>query len=272
MAITTASQLQALLPYRRLVLLDKTTNSTQPGAGNWGSHWTSAGGSPAGATPTAAAVCDNTTPGALSMPSPGAGETLYLCSVERATLGLNGFAPVSHLIYDRLVHSGGLSAVVTTAQAVNTPALTRYTDGIGVFPYLEVYATLGGTITTALVDYTNDAGVAKQTTVSLGGSANQAVSNMVRIPLNAGDLGVRSVEQVTLAGSTVVAGNFGVTLARHHCWFPLGSGRGNDARSYDWMDLGLPIIEANACLALASSIASGASRYGVNCNLGFLSA
>jgi hypothetical protein len=189
-AITTASQLQALLPYRRLVLLDKTTNSTQPGAGNWGSHWTSAGGSPAGATPTAAAVCDNTTPGALSMPSPGAGETLYLCSVERATLGLNGFAPVSHLIYDRLVHSGGLSAVVTTA----------------------------------------------------------------------------------LAGSTVVAGNFGVTLARHHCWFPLGSGRGNDARSYDWMDLGLPIIEANACLALASSIASGASRYGVNCNLGFLSA
>ena len=64
------------------------------------------------------------------------GSTAYLARLAGA-ISVAG----SLLIYDRLVHTSGLSGTVAspTAQTVNTTPLTRYTSGAGVECWLEWY-------------------------------------------------------------------------------------------------------------------------------------
>lgn len=120
------------------------------------------------------------------------------------------------VVIDRLSHQAGLSGTVTTPQTTNLPtaALTRYTDGVGVMAGLSIYSWIGSTATTFTVSYTNQAGTSGRTSTAhaIGGSSKQADSSFVPIPLQQGDTGVRSVESVTLAGTTGGAGNFGVVL------------------------------------------------------------
>lgn len=122
------------------------------------------------------------------------------------------------VLIDRLTHSGGLNATITTAQTTNLPtaALPRYTNGEGVMVGLVCWGTIGSTATTVTVSYTNQDGTPGQTTpaATFGASGNNAPTRLIALPLANGDRGVRSVESVTVAGSTGTAGNFGVVLFR----------------------------------------------------------
>lgn len=173
--------------------------------------------SKAGVAPTTAAVCDNTTTGALN---------------KETDIGLSGFdwrfvssqinttSPfMQFLIADRLCATGGLVANTTSTQTTNLPTapLTRYTDGNNVFAALEVYVNTGSVSTTFTCSYTNQNGTPGQTSkpaVIGGTNAGQSPGKLLMIPLADGDTGVRSVESVTLAGDTTDSGNFGVTLFR----------------------------------------------------------
>lgn len=177
--------------------------------GTLGSLWTA---NPfGGAVPTTAAALDNTTTGALNGFRNGNGSPLRLM---RMNFGY--YTSATLMLVDRLSHQGGLSAVVTTAQTTNLPtaALTRYTSGVGVWMGLQIYTQLGTTATTFSVSYTNSSGTSGRTSPLqvIGGTGNREAGKIIPICLQEGDIGVQSVESVTVTATTGTAGAFGVVL------------------------------------------------------------
>ena len=217
-------------------------------AGKWTSLWRyncSVGGS--GALPGAVNVPDNTTRGGLMHSNPTGGREKWLLGN-----GIVAGAAGALLIYDRLLHNSGLSGTLTTAQTVGG-TLTRNTSGEGNQIWVEIYTLIGTTATTITASYTNQAGVSGRTTkpVAIGGTGNREGERLLPLPLQDGDTGVQAVASVTLAASTITAGNFGVTVVK-----PMGLGIIPAAGTGYWRDYvsglpGLPKIDIDACLALA---------------------
>lgn len=180
-------------------------------AGRLYSSWLTAGQDlGAGVAPTTAAVPSSTLAGAIGQADSTSGALRCLLAEVASNT-----TPVL-VLCDRLSHSGGLSAIVTGAQTTNLPtaALTRNTTGEGVQIALEIYTQIGTTATTITVSYTNQAGTAGRTSPAIvfGGTNYREASRFIPVPLQAGDTGVRSVENVNIAVSTGTAGAFGVTL------------------------------------------------------------
>jgi hypothetical protein len=204
----------------------------------------------AGVAPTAAVVPTNATPGTFQHTNAGAGQKQLLGAQ------LNLVFPGVHLIVDRLSHQGGLSGTDITAQTTNLPtaALTRYTSGVGVMIGVSIYTLIGTTATTVSVSYTNSDGVAGRTSIPhiIGGTNFREVARLLLLPLQEGDVGVRSVESVTLTASTGTIGNFGITLfkplAAVICDDIVGSSISHFVTGK--FGGGLPAVEANAALSI----------------------
>lgn len=226
-------------------VIDVSKNSQNLSVGRIHSAWTTAPF--AGATPTTAAAPTSATAGALGQPNPTGDLRLIGGCVSMAVGGVV-------FLVDRLSHQGGLSGTVTTAQTTNLPtaALTRYTDGVGVMIGLEIYTQIGATGTTVTCSYTNQDGTNGRTSQAtvLGGAGFREAQRVIELPLQEGDYGVRSVEDVTLAGTTGTAGNFGITLYKPLMMFPAYI----TGQTFEWDSLlnaggCMPEILDDACLA-----------------------
>lgn len=200
-------------------VLTLTKNMISFTAGRFGSMFLS---NPfGGSAPTTAVALDSTSAGAPPAWKNGGTNPLRLVRVNYGY-----YLNASIMIIDRLSHQGGLSGTVATAQTTNLPtaALTRYTSGVGVHMGLQIYSAIGTTATTVTVSYTNSAGASGQTSIptAIGSAAYNAASIIIPLPLQEGDVGVQSVESVTLAASTVsAAGNFGVVLYKPLVMMPV---------------------------------------------------
>jgi hypothetical protein len=187
------------------------------------------------------------TQGALRHTNATTGKELWLLGVEAVATSGGSF-----ILYDRLVHTRGLSGLSTAAQAVNTAALTRNVTGVGNQIWIEIYALIGTAATTLTASYTNQAGVAGKVTlpVVFGGTNAREEARLIRLPLADGDTGVQSVQTITVPLSTNVQGDYGVTIAR-----PLVRGYVEGPATACFRDLlsGVPsmmTIPDDACLAL----------------------
>lgn len=216
---------------------------TSKGAGQFQSLWKAGGRPAAGASPgsTSGVVPTSATAGAIPFVDASGGNTLYLARFEASSSTIESF-----LIYDRLVHSDGLSGTVTTAQTIGTPSLTRSTTGAGVGIWIEWYTATGSTGTTATIKYTNQAGTTGQT-ATVGFPASPTIGAMIPVPLAVGDTGVQAVASLQLTASTLTAGSFGITLCSRIATLPLAVA--NVGQLYDYAQLGLPVIDNGACLA-----------------------
>jgi hypothetical protein len=170
----------------------------------------------AGNTPSTAIAPDNTTTGAINI-NTDVGQGTFDFRPSGAIINNAQISNYSLGLLDILSIQGGLSAIVTTAQTTNLPtaALTRYTSGAGVLIGIHTYLAIGTTATTLTVSYTNQAGTPGRTSKAIvfgGSSGNNVVNRIFIVPFADGDTGARSVESVTLAGTTGTAGNFGVML------------------------------------------------------------
>lgn len=220
--------------------------ATAPTAGLWHSMWRYEGMPAAGAIPTAAAIPDRTTQGALPFTAPGGSRQKFLLAT-----GVAASVGGTYLLYDRLMHIGGLSGASTAAQTVQgtgpTPALTRNTGGNGNFAFYEIYDFVGSTAVTLTMTYTDADGNTGQTsTINFGGTGFRLQTRAQRIPMAAGDDGLRAVREIQLSATTGTAGNFGITIAQ-----PLAIAIG----PYGWRDFttglpGIPEIHPDACLAV----------------------
>lgn len=157
------------------------------------------------------------------------------------------------MLYDRLLHTGGLSGIVTTAQTVNSVALpARAGGGDGVEVWVEIHTATGATLVTVTVSYTNEAGVAGRTGTSSIGAGSQAAGLLFSpLALQAGDKGVRSIQSATLSASTLTAGNWGFTFRKRLCDLTLFAARW-EPKDLDWIGSALPPVDQDACLEVIS--------------------
>jgi hypothetical protein len=210
MAITTQDQLVAARANTALwppVGVQKITIAGQV-AGTIASLWRSVGPLPTQPViPAAPALCNNGTAGALAMPAVVGSNTLYLDE-----LNLSCTIAGSIDVMDRVLHSGGLNGTLTTAQAVATPNLPPRAPAIMCEWFLECYIATGATTVAATVnvDYSD-------------GTLGQNIAVTLPVSWQAGRLlpiipaigkYIARINNITLSGTTGIAGNFGVTAAR----------------------------------------------------------
>jgi hypothetical protein len=223
--------------------------ATAPTAGRVTSLWLYDGMPGGGSTPTSGAIPDRTTNGAIPFAAPGGSREKWMIQV-----GASSSQPGMLILYDRLYHIGGLSGTSTADQTVqgspDSPALTRNTGGVGNHVYYEIYTQIGATSTTLTMTYKDNDGNASQTsTINIGATGFRNAQTMQRIPLAAGDKGVRAVEKIKLTATTGTAGNFGITIARPIAYIPLNSAGIMGIRDYTTGLPGIPSIDSNACLS-----------------------
>ena len=224
--------------------------ATNPIIGRGCSLWTSDGMPAGGAVPTVGAIPDRTTTGAIPFTAATGGRDLHLigASITPQTAGV-------YLLYDRLFHIGGLAGNSTADQDVQdspaSPALTRNTNGEGNIAWYEIYTVIGTSAQTLTMTYTNQAGTSGQTsTINIGSTGFREVTRAQRIPLAAGDTGIRAIEKIALSATTGTLGNFGITIAQPLAWIPVGVAGSAGWRDYTTGLPGIPVIDPDACLAL----------------------
>lgn len=221
---------------------------------------------PTPAPPTTSVALDRTSDHSIGpIPAVGSGRL----TIMGARLNASGIGGQAVILVDMLNISGGLSGTVTTPQTTNLPTatLTRFTSGEGVMAGLCIFSNIGGTATTVTVSYTNQAGtpgrISTATVIGLTNGSNSA-GRILPIPLAAGDTGVRSVESVTLAGTTGTAGNFGVCLFKPLAMLAMNDFQG--AHVFDAVSTGgfvgaLEEVHPDACLSIfgIGSVSQGVS-------------
>lgn len=217
MAITDMNSIAAgIIGPSTLYGKDATSNEA---AGIGHTPWYGTGLIGAGAAPTGglngATFSGPVLAGQIPMPAAVTGKTTYL---ERWSAVHAGNVGGLWLI-DRI---WGNVPVVTTAtsQAITSPAWpardqTASTNGAGVFLALEVSATTGnaGAITNTTVGYTNSAGTAGRTATLASAPITALTGTWLMFALQAGDVGVRSVQSITL-GTSYVSGTIHLTAFR----------------------------------------------------------
>lgn len=220
--------------------------------GVWESLWTAvgipgAGSAPAGTTGTSYSK-DN---GSINFPDVST-DLRYLLS-----FGATATQNCTLMLYDRLVGVSGISVASTGNKTVNSTAVPRYsgTAAVGNQVWLEV--TTATTTTAAVVSlnsYTNEGGTAGRAGGSLTFPAAATVlSSLVGpLPLQAGDLGVRSVEVGLNVGTAASAGVVNVLIIRPIAFLPIIANVWNEVdlvlqltqleRLFDGATLGLAML------------------------------
>jgi hypothetical protein len=154
----------------------------------------------------------------------------------------------SALLLDRLWQNSGIDVTQTTAQTVDSvtfPARDRAgaTDGDGVLVALEVSATMGnGAVATITMSYTNSVGTSGRTATMAAFPATALQGTFVFFQLEAGDVGVRSIQSLTL-GTSLTSGTVHLVAVRFLS--DVQQSYGGDIRRQDAIACGFPRLRAN---------------------------
>lgn len=271
MTISTRDQLiDAMANNSSRIIIDKASISNAA-AGQFHSLFRATGQPGQGAIPTAAATCDNTLLGALQFTQQTAPATSYLGILEALCTN----AGTTLEIHDRLMHMGGLSGTVATAQTANLDLNANLASdnldarkGDANFSdvqwWMEWYTDTGATAVTATVNVTFNDGTSNNLTgISLAATRRASFMQPLNSFIQAADSGkyIRDVNTVTLSATTGTAGNFGVTATRYRAavYQPVANAR----FTADWAGLGLPEIPNESCLfpiQVAGTTTTGAVR------------
>jgi len=186
----------------------------------------------------------------------------YLAKLA-ASVGAN---IVGLLLYDLLWYNTGLAEATTTAQTVNSAAWpARDADGSTNGRQVEIWLTTttattnAGAITNTTYSYTNSAGTAGRSAgLAYSWPATAVAGTAVPFALQGSDVGVRSVQSITL-GTSYVAGQVDAIALRRIAYAPMVGA--TSGMLLDWAALGLPRLYDNSALylmALLSGTAAGA--------------
>jgi hypothetical protein len=211
-------------------------------AGRPFSYWSIGGNPGAGSYDTtlagvALSSTSSQVAGQLYHTDPGSGNA-YM-----AGLAASCTQPGTLILCDRLWHNGGFTITSTSAQTVTSAAFpardnTGTTNGDGVILGMEISAATGAGAPTITVGYTNQANTASRTATNIYATgATSAAGAFYPIGLQAGDTGVRSVQNVTLS-ATWTSGTMNLVAYRVLAVLPLPNG--NTGNNIDPLTGGLP--------------------------------
>jgi hypothetical protein len=273
MAITTLDGVvNALGNNSTRFILDKASISNAA-AGQYHSLFRATGQPGQGAIPTTAAICTNALTGAMKFAQQTSPATTYggwanaMCSNSAVTIE----------IHDRLMHMGGLSGTVLTAQTVNLDVHANIGTSdlaarIGDANYSDIqwfaewYTDTGASVVNLTVNVTYDDGTTGDlTAVSLAARRRASLMLPLNVLVPAAKAGfyIRDINSAILSATTGTAGNFGFTATRPRLTMPLPLA--NKMEIFDWAALGFPEIVNSACLfpvQIASTTTTGTVRGG----------
>jgi len=204
-----------------------------------------------GAIPGAAATPNDDTAGGIVLPDWGTMTgRVYRFAPLGVTVG-------SYMLYDRISHMAGLSGTVLTAQTVNLAVETALAAGRcrsdyqDVEWYVEIYTDIGTTAANLTITYTDANDTGSKTVVITGFSGASPLNRSGRCVyiMPTDGIAIKSIQSVTLSGTTGTVGSFGVTarVAKG----TVGQMLANiQAPGVDAISLGLPIIQKTSCLEL----------------------
>jgi len=241
--------INGMIPYPRFYGKD---SATAQAAGIQHTPWYQTGALGAGAAPTGAlngATFSGVTTGAIATPTAVSGEQSYLTRFSAVQTGNIG----GLWVIDKLW--GDVPVVTTTInQPIVSPAWpsrdeTASANGAGVFLAMEcsVATTNVGAITNTTVGYTNSAGTAGRTATLASWPATARAGTWVQFSLQAGDVGVRSVQGVNL-GTSYGAGAIHVVAFRLVAELP--TPLANQPYALSWSELNMPEVWDNSVLQL----------------------
>lgn len=213
--------------------------------------------------PGAAAAANTRTfaaPGSLtsyagSIPFPAAvgGKNTHLAALEAAQAANVGGISIWDRIWQCDTLAGGIVVTTTTAQTITTFGTLQprdangATNGDGVRAAVEVQTatTNAGAIANMTISYTNSAGTAGRTGTTLYNFPATAVAGtIVPFALAAGDVGIRSIQSITL-GTSLVTGTVSLICFRQIA--TLGTPLANASHAKDAIALGLPRMYDSSC-------------------------
>lgn len=122
-------------------------------------------------------------------------------------------------LVDLLWYNSGMVVTTLTAQAITQPTLPARdingtTNGDGVFCAMYFSATsTNGAVANTTLQYTNSAGTAGRTATITSVNAAATVGQWVIFQLQAGDIGIRSIQSITL-GTTYATGSISLFCFR----------------------------------------------------------
>lgn len=210
-----------------------------------------------------ATVTTSTIGGALNWSNPGAGNA-YLAKLAHS----HGANIIGFMVYDLLWYQSGIAEATTTGQTVNSvtwPARDRNGstngDGVEVWMHCTTATTNGAAITNTTITYTNSGGTGSRTgTILAPGWPASAVAGTIHpFGFSGSDVGVRSVQTVTL-GTSYVGGQVELIAIRPIVKSMLLTA--TSGNQLDWASLGFPRIYNDSALYLAvllSGTAAGIS-------------
>ena len=180
--------------------------------------------------------------GQIYFSDPASGNA-YLAKLSATPKFSNSSESFGLLLCDRLWHNGGYTITSTAAQNSTTPAwpardANGTANGDGVVLGLEISADVGAGTPTVTIDYTNSAGTAGRSGTNINATAASAPFGVFYpIGLQAGDIGVRSVQSLTLS-ATWTSGTINLVAYRPLALLTF-SGQGRNA-SIDALTGGFP--------------------------------
>lgn len=202
------------------------TGTASDAASYWYGYWKDAGtlGAWAPGTPgLAGRATDGTTTtdaGCIFFPDAGAGKARYLTSASLTSTVTGSFS-----LYDVLWVNSGLVVTTTTAQTINSVALPARddngtTNGAGCTIGIYAVGALGNAavVSNSTISYTNSNGTAGRTATLSATNPNNfpatpVIVTVIWFELAAGDVGVQSIQSVTL-NTTLTSGTASVFIAR----------------------------------------------------------
>lgn len=259
MAITTEDGIVAgLLPPNSFV----KGSFTGEAAGYWHNLFAVAGNPAAGALSTpgvnGATVDDSSGIGGMFRFDNPASGNAYLARAA-AALGAN---MVALLFYDLLWYNTGIVVTTTTAQSITFPTLPSRCppasgstpDALGgdieIWMHCATATTNASAVTNTTISYTNQAGTAGRTgtLVTPGWPATAVAGTFWPFGLQGSDVGVRSVESVTL-GTSYAAGAVSLMAVRRLAMVPFVAP--TSGALMDWAGLGLPQLYNDSAIYMA---------------------
>ena len=154
------------------------------------------------------------------------------------------------VLFDRLVSVSGITLVGTGDKNVNSVALPRYTDGLGVQAFLEITTQTATSAAVGTANYTDqDGNTGNSSPAYTLPAVATNVDTLIPIGLASGDYGVKSVEKINLT-TAPSAGACNLVLAKELARIPLLANQTN-TRDFLTQIMAMPRIYDGATLMLA---------------------
>jgi hypothetical protein len=200
---------------------------------------------------TAWTVPTDATDGAIKFTNPGGSLQSYL-----ARMAMNATSVQTIIVYDRLAHTGAITPAASTQTLTGGPTLTRPdANGADVECWIESLTASTGTASNYSIRYVDQDGNPSETSPVIAATTTSVAGMMQRFNLNAGDTGIRSVDQFISTGAS--GGTARLVLMRRLAEFALTSA--NVAGIADFFSLGAPRIYDDACIAIMYQVAATAA-------------